>query len=583
MKLNHLTIFLVAVAFEGGHSFVPSKFSCRPFPHTGIIGVSEARVSGPLFSSPQGDVPLDTKAIIAAYEEWRSKFGKGDFDIKRFHNFENNYRVLTAANIKARDKALAEGKPAPQWLELNEYGDYARDEYKTMVKTGETPPSTPVSVSPSTSRTQVISAPNSAAKTQLPTSQGTQVITPAPSSQPGKPSVKPKWRPPSQGQVASTQSWDNSPVSGLYGPPATTTSSRSFGTQVVRQNNQALTSSSGVPDSSISGLYGPPGSSASPSSGTKVAPQGTQVISAAPATGVGGWSPSTTNQSTPGGTQVISKSPPSSQLRSTQVIQKAPAPHGTQVIGAGAQPVIDNRGTYVIQPGSQGNGTPPRGTRVISQDSSKIVGELMNTASDFVASGRGTQVVQKATKQLSDMLEASGGSEMFRQVGAKASKSIFSLFGGQKSEEDPSRSVRGTVKIQGDNDGAAEKQTILVDMSQLQEKIPSIFSFFGGSRTEAVEEKAEEASAPVEVPRTSNAGSGRPTLVIDKNSVEFPGSEGLPELRRWWQGADGTVTGFIYNSKSFNDGTKLSSSKLQRASCKPGNILRSGGEDYILR
>jgi hypothetical protein len=176
-------------------------------------------------------------------------------------------------------------------------------------------------------------------------------------------------------------------------------------------------------------------------------------------------------------------------------------------------------------------------------------------------------------------MESSGGSDMIRQFSDKVSKSILSLFGGQKSDDDDPRSVRGTVQIRGDGDDTEGKKTVLVDMAGVQQKIPSIFSFFGGSKTE--ETVAEDvAPAPVTVPPKA---PGRPTLVIDRNFVEFPGVEGLPELRRWWQAADGTITGFIYNSKNFNDGTKLTSSKLQRASCKAGNILRSGGEDYFLK
>ena len=608
MKADHLLLVVTALVAHRGFAFIPNRIAWQPLPRSSVV--NQVRVSGPLLSTPQGDVPLDTKAIIAAYEEWRSKFSKGDFDIRRFHNFENNYRVLTAANIKARDKALAEGNAPPQWLELNEYGDYARDEYKAMLEKGEMSPNSSAPGASSVRRTQVIVPPRSKSASQSPkqsgVSYGTQVVQ---KIDPGL----------SKGQPTSSTSG----VTGLYGPPSKdiATPSPSFGTQVVRQDAKSAPAP-GVPKATgVSALYGPPSTSVPPSSspppgtlGTEViqpkvnGARGTEVISATPAGGIGGSSraPLSSGMAVPRGTQVILKvsatsssvnglyGPPPSVAgsgaaapRGTQVIQKMPGGTGFTSNGSAENPwiptpVVDERGTYVVQ-GGRGfppNAAAPRGTRVIPTEGTTI-NDFMSSSSKIM--GRGTQVIREATKRTGAMMESSGGSDMIRQFSDSVSKSIFSLFGGQKSDKDASRSVRGTVKIQGDQGSSSEgtegKKTVLIDMEELQQKVPSIFSFFGGSKTE---EKIVEAPAPIT--GAPPQAPSRPTLVIDRNYVEFPGDvTGLPELRRWWQGADGTVTGFIYNSKNFNDGTKLTSSKLQRAACKPGNILRSGGQDYLLK
>jgi hypothetical protein len=599
MNVHQISLLLAVVALyvEVGFSFVSNHFKPDPLHRSVGIGVSRIGASGALFSTSQGDVPLDTKSIIAAYEEWRRKFRKGDFDIRRFHNFENNYRVLTAANIKARDKALADGKTPPQWLELNEFGDYARDEYKAMLEKGEMQPASTESISSSVSRTQVIVPP----KVRT-TSQGTQVITPAPPKQPEVSNrtqqAKKDFRGISRGKTVTESPSGASSVAALYGPPSSSIDTPppaqsaipSFGTQVVRQSVQPESVSGGAQVVGVTNLYGPPSapfvSSPAPgASGTRAVqqagggiPRGTQVISKAPPGGIEGsvGTPISSRQPAPRGTQVITKAPaslpsmsglygppPSLSVgdayapRSTQVIQRASgqvAPRGTQVVGQDTTSntrawAVDERGTYVIQSGVE------------------------------VASGRGTQVIRGSTKPAGDVVEARDESGMIRQFSDKISRSIFSLFGGQKSDEDASRSVRGTVKIQGGQDGDEGKQTVLVDMAELQQKIPSIFSFFGGSKSEE-----EVAVVPVAAAAAaSTTPQGRPTLVIDRTFVEYHDVEGLPELRRWWQGADGVVTGFIYNSKNFNDGTKLTSSKLQRASCKAGNILRSGGVDYLLK
>ena len=88
-------------------------------------------------SSSSSSFPYDEGAIRYAYDEWRLIYGKGDFDSDRFENFTTNHRTLINANIKARENAVQQGiTTLPQWMSLNEYGDYSLDEYETMLAQG---------------------------------------------------------------------------------------------------------------------------------------------------------------------------------------------------------------------------------------------------------------------------------------------------------------------------------------------------------------------------------------------------------------------------------------------------------------
>ena len=89
-------------------------------------------------SSSSSSFPYDDGAIRYAYDEWRLIYGKGDFDSDRFENFTANHRTLINANIKARENAVQQGiTTLPQWMSLNEYGDYSLDEYETMLVQGQ--------------------------------------------------------------------------------------------------------------------------------------------------------------------------------------------------------------------------------------------------------------------------------------------------------------------------------------------------------------------------------------------------------------------------------------------------------------
>jgi len=78
-------------------------------------------------------IPYDSAARLA-YDEWRAKFNKGDFDAKRYEHFKANYEQITVANVSAKKKARDEGTEATALMTLNEYGDFSEEEYRQMME-----------------------------------------------------------------------------------------------------------------------------------------------------------------------------------------------------------------------------------------------------------------------------------------------------------------------------------------------------------------------------------------------------------------------------------------------------------------
>jgi len=64
-------------------------------------------------------IPYDSAAHVA-YNEWRAKFNKGDFDEKKFEAFKVNYHKVTVANVINRKIARKKGtKPKVTLLKKN--------------------------------------------------------------------------------------------------------------------------------------------------------------------------------------------------------------------------------------------------------------------------------------------------------------------------------------------------------------------------------------------------------------------------------------------------------------------------------
>jgi len=67
------------------------------------------------------------------YNEWRSKYGKREFDPFRYKSFRANFISVMKANRAALALARAKDLPDPKPIVLNEYGDCSQEEYIAMI------------------------------------------------------------------------------------------------------------------------------------------------------------------------------------------------------------------------------------------------------------------------------------------------------------------------------------------------------------------------------------------------------------------------------------------------------------------
>jgi len=89
-------------------------------------------------------IPYDAAARLA-YDEWRAKYNKGDFDPIRYQHFQANYETITIANVVAKKQARDNGNDSaspPSLMALNEYGDCTEEEFQALVNMKQQPTST---------------------------------------------------------------------------------------------------------------------------------------------------------------------------------------------------------------------------------------------------------------------------------------------------------------------------------------------------------------------------------------------------------------------------------------------------------
>lgn len=349
-------------------------------------------------SSPE--FPFSDRQVRYAYDEWRLIYAKGDFDSERFKRFKTNHRTLILSNLQAREKAARDGRPVPQWMSLNEYGDYSLEEYEAMLR-GETPVNGESSMVYSSSSEQPV--------------RGTQ-----PASQ--------------QGQGRATQvvhsdyalNYSNGQVKEYQDQFGRTIRS----TQAVRRDDSLVEAAARSVSPTLSVNYANNiDDSSSDTRGTLVIPNDANNNSAQRGTQVVG-----NNR----GTQVIQPAGGASNIRGTQVIQPAGGAsniRGTQVV----QPVGGGnnvRGTQVIQRvGGAGNN---RGTQVV---------QPMGLASDI----RGTQVVQSAD----GVRSASSGTQVVNKAGGSDASGGTQVVDGNNT---PASDARGTQVLQSSTDKETESE-----------------------------------------------------------------------------------------------------------------------------
>lgn len=128
MRIHPSTVLAVVwlASSQGGAGafHVPSRFSATSnravIPRMSMVEES--------VSSSDISVPYDAAARLA-YDEWRTKYGKGAFDPVRYQAFKANYETITVANVVAKKKARETGTELPALMTLNEFGDCTEDEY----------------------------------------------------------------------------------------------------------------------------------------------------------------------------------------------------------------------------------------------------------------------------------------------------------------------------------------------------------------------------------------------------------------------------------------------------------------------
>lgn len=538
-------------------------------------------------SSTSSSYTFDEEALRFAYDEWRMIHGKGDFDRARYMAFKGNYQALTTANLEAREKAAREGRPAPAWMSLNEYGDYTVDEYQAMQRGNQVAAvfgtvagdgtfvdgaTVNCAAQDSYGRpvrpTQVVQQKQSTSST----SYGTQVVsssTPSYSnfgSGGGESQMQDQFgRPIRSTQTVRTDSSSSSSNNSLERDASIR------GTQVIRsEEGSSSTSPKGTlvikhsdeaPSSRGTMVLSRTDNPSNMGSGTRViraadrstdttfaSTKGTQVIK--PADSV-----SELYSSSTAGTQVIrrgggptSSSWSSSSSPGTQVIQPVDSlgmPYsstaGTQVIktnGNYDSSLTTAPGTQVLQQADVNSGRK-RGTLIISKDGES---EEVDNFDDSVTK-RGTMVIKKQIPE------------------PKQLPSLFDLIKGTDNGKDETRDGRGTIVIKGpEKDSSLPKplSSLFGGIStqkqgkrrtgepriQTKDEKPSIFSLFSGKR-ESDENRSVRGT--ITIPKngkqrkpagTTVVGSKEKTLLVDKNK----GKGGPPSILSFFGGAK-KVTG----------------------------------------
>jgi len=471
--------------------------------------------------------PFTDTQVRFAYDEWRLIYGKGNFDLVRFEQFKRNFRTLVLSNLKAREKAAQDGRPMPQWMSLNEYGDYSMEEYEAMLR-GEKP------VVKKSSNMAYSSSSLDAGEHSV---RATQQVLP----QQGRATMRmhddyaKNYK---NGQVLEYQD--------QYGRPIRSTQALQQGETLVRtaspQSSIAPNINSNYAnniDQEIERSSGKRGTLIIPKEeendsqrGTQVissssAPRGTQVISSSSAPrelqAIG-------SSSAVRGTQVINSSSPvngmppmnaSPSVRGTQVIKPvnraSPAPYGTQAVAKSTNGGTNGSfGTQVIRKSGGGNDAPKSyGTQVISSSNN---GE---------PSVRGTQVIQRVSgagdnaKQSVDEGPSGTGirGTLMIPKDAKDERSSDSNDEGtiriRKEDKESWGDILGKIfedsekkeSEKEDDDEVGKRGTLVIKRSiELPEAKKNPFSFFGSGGTEK-EEKSEVAEEPTQGEKPSGINS----------------------------------------------------------------------------
>jgi len=419
MKLysSALDVLAALLAVTAVTAFVPNSHRTNPKQvRTQILPISSTACSATQSSESESSprFPFNDKQVRFAYDEWRLIYGKGDFDSDRFEQFKRNHRTVTVSNLNAREKAAREGRPKPQWMSLNEYGDYSMEEYEAMLQ-GEQP---------------AVNGDNSKANSSL--SEARDQAAPVTQQTLKHGQYRPTFL---VGNDYAANTGQVQEYQDQFGRPIHSESTKS--------NNYANNIDEEDGESSSSGMRGtliiPKGE------GSKDRKRGTQIIknsSSARGTQI------IKNSSSARGTQVIN---PSSSVRGTQVVNPSPV-RGTEVIN----PAPSVRGTHVVQPIRAGI-SARSGTQVVAKSLNDVSNSSYGT--QVINQSRGTQVVRSSNNQMNT--SESYGTQVIKYAnvggddgrGVQASQSSFDS--DIREDEYSSTSTPGGTQIipRGGNDG----------------------------------------------------------------------------------------------------------------------------------
>ena len=111
-------------------------------------------------------------------------------------------------------------------------------------------------------------------------------------------------------------------------------------------------------------------------------------------------------------------------------------------------------------------------------------------------------------------------------------------------------------------------------------------------RVERAKEKIQEASSVAggitkDVLFSKQRAGGKGTIAVSTNKQNagslFGSFTSISEIERWKQNRDGSLTGYVYKSKAFDDGTRITTSPVPKGAKRGSVVTTSGGTKYFLR
>ena len=106
-------------------------------------------------------------------------------------------------------------------------------------------------------------------------------------------------------------------------------------------------------------------------------------------------------------------------------------------------------------------------------------------------------------------------------------------------------------------------------------------------RLEATKKREALARKPVGSGTQEISPKAAAATSATQNPFQFFGAIGRqpstpPTMKKWRQNRDGTITGLIYESKNFKDGTRITTSPVPRGAKKGTTVKTGGGSKYSL-